>query len=176
MKTTKGCHIHIIWVKWSNDYDQVHINSLEVTGCPKSVLQNTGDDVNIDRRFSDVRQAFKRPSQPEPEFQTNQNNLPQILQVLDKVDQQATVDPGERWDLGIAVFFIDFPWLSSNVYQPVGQMLAGEYFSTNWAILTGWGRWGKPNCTTTLRASLTGRKYWNKQITQSYCFQFGCRE
>ena len=68
-----------------------------MTGCPKSVLQNTGDEVNIERRFSDARQTFnKRQSEPEPDFETNQNNLPQILQVLDKVDQSAEVEPGER--------------------------------------------------------------------------------
>ena len=78
-------------------FDQVHINTLEVTGCPKSVLQNTGDDVNINRRFSDARQAFnQRASEPEPDFETQQNNLPQILQVLDKVDQPGIVEPGER--------------------------------------------------------------------------------
>ena len=68
-----------------------------MTGCPKSVLQNTGDDVNINRRFSDARQAFnQRASEPEPDFETQQNNLPQILQVLDKVDQPGIVEPGER--------------------------------------------------------------------------------
>ena len=68
-----------------------------MTGCPKSVLQNTGDDVNINRRFSDARQAFnQRASEPEPDFETQQNNLPQILQVLDKVDEPGIVEPGER--------------------------------------------------------------------------------
>ena len=69
-----------------------------MTGCPKSVLQNTGDEVNIERRFSDARQTFnKRQSEPEPDFETSQNNrLPQILQVLDKVDQTAELEPEER--------------------------------------------------------------------------------
>ena len=79
-------------------YHQVHINSLEVKGCPGSVLQNTGDNLPIDRRYSDARQGLlkRRPSGPsEPDYENN-HNLPQMLQVLDKVDQSSAGEPGER--------------------------------------------------------------------------------
>ena len=125
---------------WSNwvccnikHYYQVHINTLEVTGCPRSVLQNTGDEVNIDRRFSDARQIFNnRSSKPAPDFETNQNNL-QVLQALDKVDQPTTMEPGERWDTSwLSLIFIDILKqlgrcrLASILQQTRQFQLAGE--------------------------------------------------
>ena len=75
----------------------VQINSLETKGCPKNILQNTGDNVDISRRFSDARQKRRATEQTDMEYENN-HNLPQILQVLDKVDNSSHPpgEPGER--------------------------------------------------------------------------------
>ena len=80
----------------------VHINSLETKACPGSVLQSTGDNVNISRRFSDLGQNIVVKGRPvrrtEMELEDN-HNLPGFLQALDKVDQSSIPngEPGERW-------------------------------------------------------------------------------
>ena len=114
----------------------VHIKKLEKKRPAEAVLQKTGDNVNLTRRFSEVNlvhqsttkrlrskkmftiynfNPFCRRTSEKAEFSNNYHDqgLPNILEVLDKVDHSPIADEGYA-DACWRIFFnkmANFNWL-----------------------------------------------------------------